>query len=415
MGTWRSSGDASCMWIRTANCIREAAREVLGVSKGFSGGHKGDWWWNEEVQGKVEAKKVAYLNLVESIDGREKRANREKYKKAAREAKLAVTMAKTEAFGRLDEELGDKGGDKKLYRLAKVRERKARDLDKVRCIKDEEDRVLLEGAQIRMKKMREEWRWSTMIPLYKNKGDIQNCNNYRGIKLLSHTINVWERVIEGRMRRSVSIFMNPFGFMLGRSTTEAIHLVRRLVAQYRAMKKEFHMVFIDLEKAYDKFPREVLWRCLEAKRLHVVYIRVIQNMYDGAKTRVRTTGWDSEYFSVEMGLHQGSALSSFLFSLAMDALTQHIQGEVPWFLLFADYIVLIGEMRDGVNERLECKFNGVTQEVDEDVRLDMQVIPMRESFKYFGSIIQNDEEIDENVIHRIRAGWIKRRLASDFD
>ncbi|XP_070044882.1 uncharacterized protein LOC142172416 [Nicotiana tabacum] len=42
MGAWRSSGDASCMWSMTTNCIREAAREVLGVSKGFSGGHKGD-------------------------------------------------------------------------------------------------------------------------------------------------------------------------------------------------------------------------------------------------------------------------------------------------------------------------------------------------------------------------------------
>ncbi|XP_009780718.2 uncharacterized protein [Nicotiana sylvestris] len=49
MGSWMSSGDASAMWTMTALCIREAAREVLGVSKGYSGGHKGDWWWNGEV------------------------------------------------------------------------------------------------------------------------------------------------------------------------------------------------------------------------------------------------------------------------------------------------------------------------------------------------------------------------------
>ena len=45
-------------------------------------------------------------------------------------------------------------------------------------------------------KMPEAWRWSTMIPVYKNKGDIQSCNNYRGIKLFSHTMKVWERVVE---------------------------------------------------------------------------------------------------------------------------------------------------------------------------------------------------------------------------
>ncbi|XP_019240002.1 PREDICTED: uncharacterized protein LOC109219998 [Nicotiana attenuata] len=77
MGAWRSSGDASAMWTMTAQCIREAAREVLGVSKGNSGGHKGDWWWNGEVQGKVDTKKAAYLKLVESVDEEEKRANRE--------------------------------------------------------------------------------------------------------------------------------------------------------------------------------------------------------------------------------------------------------------------------------------------------------------------------------------------------
>ena len=51
----------------------------------------------------------------------------------------------------------------------------------------------------RTAKMPEEWRSSTVIPLYKNKGDIQDCNNFRGIKLLSHTMKLWERVIKMRL------------------------------------------------------------------------------------------------------------------------------------------------------------------------------------------------------------------------
>ncbi|XP_070036385.1 uncharacterized protein [Nicotiana tomentosiformis] len=69
------------MDIVTTDYIREAAREVLGVSTGVSGGHKGDWWWNEVVQGKVEAKKAAYLKLVGSIGEEERRGCMEKYKR----------------------------------------------------------------------------------------------------------------------------------------------------------------------------------------------------------------------------------------------------------------------------------------------------------------------------------------------
>ncbi|XP_070014029.1 uncharacterized protein [Nicotiana sylvestris] len=120
MGAWRSSRDANTMWSMMADCIRKAAREVLGISSGRTGGHNGDWWWNAVVQDKVEAKKAAYLRFVGSSGEQEKRANSERYKVSRKEAKMAVMEAKTAAFARMYEELGNKGREKKLFRLAKM-------------------------------------------------------------------------------------------------------------------------------------------------------------------------------------------------------------------------------------------------------------------------------------------------------
>ncbi|KAG5577059.1 hypothetical protein H5410_057193 [Solanum commersonii] len=59
MGAWVIAG-MDVMWSKADLCIREVASKVLGVSRGNFGGHKGDWWWNGEVEAKWKAKKAAY-------------------------------------------------------------------------------------------------------------------------------------------------------------------------------------------------------------------------------------------------------------------------------------------------------------------------------------------------------------------
>ncbi|XP_070047327.1 uncharacterized protein [Nicotiana tomentosiformis] len=135
-----------------------------------------------------------------------------------------------------------------------------------------------------------------------------------------------------------------------------------------------------------------------------------------------------------MGLHQGSALSTFLFALALDVMTRHIQKMMPWCMLFADDIVMINEMRGGVNARLEvlrqaleskgfklsrskteyleCKFSDERHEEEVEVNIDTQIIPKIDSSSILGLFIQGDGEIDENVTHHIGAGWMRWILAS---
>ena len=123
--------------------------------------------------------------------------------------------------------------------------------------------------------------------------------------------------------------------------------------RYRKKRKDLHIVFIDLENAYDKIPRNVMWWVLDKHKVPTKYVGLIKDMYNNVVTSVRTSDGDTDDFSIRIGLHQGSALSPYLFALVMDEVTRDIQGDIPWCMLFTDDVVLVDESRTGVNQKLE--------------------------------------------------------------
>ena len=132
---------------------------------------------------------------------------------------------------------------------------------------------------------------------------------------MSHTMKLWEKVIEGRIRKEVMIAEQQFGFMPGRSTTNTIFCLRMLLEKWT----EGSALCLDLEKAYDRVPEDELWEYLRLAETSECYIRIIKDMYDGATTTVRCAAELTEEFNVGVGLHQGSALSPFLFAIIMES------------------------------------------------------------------------------------------------
>ena len=111
----------------------------------------------------------------------------------------------------------------------------------------------------------EEWRESTVIPIFKEKGDVQDCKNYRGIKLTSHTLKIYEKVLDKRLREETEIGDEQFGLMRDRGTVDAIFILRQMMEKYAEKQRGLFLAIIDLEKAYDRVPRSEVWRSMRLK------------------------------------------------------------------------------------------------------------------------------------------------------
>ena len=198
----------------------------------------------------------------------------------------------------------------------------------------------------------EDWEKSILVPIYKGKGDPLECGSYRAIKLLEHGMKILEKVLEGRIRQMVELDEMQFGFTPGRGTTDAIFIVRQLQEKFRAKRRPLYYAFVDLEKAYDRIPREVVRWAMRDAGVDEWLVDTVMCMYRNARTGVQTDVGMTDEFKVGVGLHQGSALSPLLFIIVMDRVCRKVRGGLPWELLYADDLVLMAQSLDELKDKL---------------------------------------------------------------
>ena len=198
------------------------------------------------------------------------------------------------------------------------------------------------------------WTQSLVITLPK-KGNLQLCQNYRTISLISHPVKVMLKIILNRLQPQAEeiIAEEQAGFRAGRSTAEQIFNLRILSEKYLQHQQNLYLIFKDFKKAFDRVWYEALWANMRNYKFNASIIRAIENLYDKAQSAVLFNGSTGEWFRTTVGVRQGCLLSPTLFNIFLErimceALDGHegsvsIGGRLITNFRFADDIVVNAE------------------------------------------------------------------------
>ena len=221
----------------------------------------------------------------------------------------------------------------------------------------------------------EEWLTGIIIPIYKNKGDKSDPNNYRGITLLSCSAKFFTAVLNERLHtftEALNILSeNQAGFRPNHSTIDHIFVLKCMNDLMRSRKKKLFCAFVDYEKAFDKVWHAGLWTKLIRLGIGGKFFNVIRNMYKGIVSCVSLSGVISKSFTVHQGVRQGENLSPLLFALYVDDLESYLiqRGCAPvdmgldfddrisdylkiLLILYADDTVIFGESEEKLQTAL---------------------------------------------------------------
>ena len=172
----------------------------------------------------------------------------------------------------------------------------------------------------------QEMRDSKSITIYKNKGERNDCNNYRGISLRSIDGTVFARVKLIRLQKLAERIYpeSQCGFGAERSTIYTIFSLRQLQERCREQHMPLYIAFIDLTKAFDLVSRDGLFKVLPKIRCPHKLQSMIESFHTDTKGTVQFNGSFSEPFKIRRGLKQGCVLAPMLFGTFFGLLLKHV-------------------------------------------------------------------------------------------
>ena len=273
------------------------------------------------------------------------------------------------------------------------------------------------------------WTQSLVITLPK-KGNLQLCQNYRTISLISHPNKVMLKIILNRLQPQAEeiIAEEQAGFRAGRSNTEQIFKLRIVGEKNLQHQQNLYHAFIYFKKAFDRVWHEALWTTMRKYNINASIIRAIENLYDKAQSAVLFNGSTGEWFRTTVGVRQRCLLSPTLFNIFLEkimceALDDHegsvsIGGRLITNFRFADDIVVNAEEEEEAGvlvDRLDTPIARYKMEIGPDktkvmtnnpngfqreIKIKGQRLEEVENFKYLGAISSN-EGLKPEILSRI--------------
>lgn len=174
----------------------------------------------------------------------------------------------------------------------------------------------------------ESWSEGFIVPIYKNKGDPANADNYRGITVLSCFGKLFTCILNNRLNSYLENYNvlceEQAGFRKQYSTNDHIFNLNCLIDLYLRCNKPLYCAFVDYKKAFDSVDRNTLWYKLLQQCIDGKLFKVIHSLYENAKSCVRLGCNSSSFFNSNVGVRQGVNLSPVLFSLFLNELTEFL-------------------------------------------------------------------------------------------
>jgi len=206
--------------------------------------------------------------------------------------------------------------------------------------------------------IQDEWKQSITVPIFKKNKLV--CDNYRGISLLSHAEKLVASIILNRIRPRTEEILSEAqaGFRPGRSTIDQLFSLRLLAEKFQEYDRDLCVCYVDFQKAFDSVWRKGLWQTMRYLGYDRKVIRILENLYSGTKSAVRTgsNGEVSSWFETLVGVLQGCVLSPLLFIIMLEVVMALGDNEDAGILVsgfrisnfqFADDIAILA---DGQNE-----------------------------------------------------------------